>query len=111
MSKVEITTPVTITATIKLDEAELRALDALVGYGTDSFLKVFYTHMGRAYLEPHEKGLIKLFANIRATTGRPLSDLDTVRQLLRQKRAEQAARYDETPKPARPWWKFWVKEA
>lgn len=49
---------------IKLTESEVRALDALAGYGSDSFLKTFYQFMGRHYLEPHEAGLRSLFDTI-----------------------------------------------
>jgi hypothetical protein len=49
---------------IKLSEPEIRALDAMAGYGADAFLQVFYEHMGRHYLEPHEKGLRSLFDTI-----------------------------------------------
>lgn len=41
--------------TVNLDE--LRALDALVGYGVDELIKHFYKHMGEAYLKPYEHGL------------------------------------------------------
>jgi len=51
---------------LKLNEAEVRALDALAGYGTDSFLKVFYEHMGKHYMQPHEAGLRSLFDTIRS---------------------------------------------
>jgi hypothetical protein len=44
-----------------LTESEARALEALMGYGLDTFIKVFYQHMGKHYLEPHETGLISLF--------------------------------------------------
>ena len=54
-------------ATMLFGEEELAALDALVGYGVDPFLKVFYEKMGKAYLEPHEAGLRTLFASIRET--------------------------------------------
>ena len=47
--------------TIVLNEDEAAALEALAGYGVDSFLETFYAKMGRAYLEPHEKGLRSLF--------------------------------------------------
>jgi hypothetical protein len=57
---------VEVSATIKLTEPELRALDALAGYGDDAFLSIFYKHMGEAYLKPHEAGLRSLFAVIRA---------------------------------------------
>jgi hypothetical protein len=50
--------------TLVLDEEEAAALEALAGYGTKPFLKVFYEKMGRAYLEPHERGLVSLFEAI-----------------------------------------------
>lgn len=52
---------------IKLNESEVRALEALAGYGIEPFLKVFYAQMGRHYLEPHEKGLRSLFDTIGET--------------------------------------------
>lgn len=52
-------------ATIKLTEAELRALEALAGYGDDAFLNIFFKHMGEAYLRPHTAGIKSLFAVIR----------------------------------------------
>lgn len=51
---------------IQLTGAEVRALDALVGYGIDAFLEVFYEHMGRHCLRPHEAGLRSLFETIRS---------------------------------------------
>lgn len=57
---------VTLRAAIELDEHELGALDALVGYGVDPFLKVFYEKLGKAYMQPHEAGLRSLFEKIRA---------------------------------------------
>ena len=57
---------VTLRAAIELDEQELGALDALVGYGVDPFLKVFYEKLGKAYMQPHEAGLRSLFEKIRA---------------------------------------------
>lgn len=47
--------------TIVLSEAEAGALDALAGYGADSFLAVFYEKLGKAYMEPYEAGLRSLF--------------------------------------------------
>lgn len=49
---------------VKLTMEEIRALDALRGYGIKPFLEVFYKHMGKAYLEPHEAGLRSLFDTI-----------------------------------------------
>lgn len=49
---------------LSLNEVELRALDALVGYGIDAFIEKFYTHLGKAYMEKHEAGLRTIFAKI-----------------------------------------------
>ncbi|WP_176461495.1 hypothetical protein [Bordetella genomosp. 1] len=51
-------------ATIELTEEEMRALDALVGYGIEPFLQVFYQNMGESYLRPHEQGLRSLFETV-----------------------------------------------
>lgn len=55
--------------TLLLSEAEAKALDALVGYGPEPFLKVFYEHLGKAYLQPHERGLKSLFESVRTGEG------------------------------------------
>ncbi len=54
---------------MELTEAEAGALDALVGYGVEPFLKAFYKEMGEAYLKPYEKGLRSLFQSIREGDG------------------------------------------
>lgn len=51
---------------LKLNESEVRALEALAGYGIKPFLEVFYKHMGRHYLQPHEAGLRSLFETIKS---------------------------------------------
>lgn len=55
----------TATATLQLTEPELRALEALVGYGFEPFVKVFYEKMGEAYMKPHADGLRLLFESVR----------------------------------------------
>lgn len=65
MAKVEGRALLTATITVALTESEAEALNAIVSYGDTEFLKVFYEHMGRAYLEPHEAGLRSLFHSIR----------------------------------------------
>ena len=55
--------------TLVLTEDEAKALDALVGYGHKIFLEVFYTHLGKAYLQPHERGLKSLFESVRTGEG------------------------------------------
>jgi len=57
------------TVELILNEDELKALDALFGYGIDAFLDVFYKSMGRSYLSPHEAGLRSLAQTIRGCGG------------------------------------------
>ncbi len=71
--------------TLTINEAEARALDALVGYGTDSFLKVFYEHIGKAYLLPHEKGLRDLFYSIRTMIPPELEKIQRARKAIETK--------------------------
>ena len=78
---------VTVSATLTLNEAELGALDALAGYGHESFLKVFYEKMGEAYMKPHEAGLISLFKTIKSTVPSALRDVRAARSsLLKEKK-------------------------
>lgn len=44
-------------AVITLNLDEMRALDALTGYGVDQLIEHFYKHMGESYLKPYEHGL------------------------------------------------------
>ncbi len=71
---------VTMEIDVRLTESEFRALEALAGYGTESFLKVFYKHLGEAYLKPHEAGLVDLFENVRKEAPGLLRRTDEARQ-------------------------------
>jgi hypothetical protein len=64
MADIKATVTVEGRVTLHLTEVEAAALEALIGYGTDPFLKVFYKHLGESYLKPHEKGVRSLFATI-----------------------------------------------
>ncbi len=77
--------------TIELTEAEAGALDALAGYGVDSFLQVFYTHMGKAYLQPYEAGLRSLFEYVRSRESGISRTLDDVREARRVLNGEKVA--------------------
>ncbi len=66
-------------ATLELTEPELRALDALVGYGDDDFLKVFYERLGEAYMKQHEAGLRLLFNTARQQLPALLARADDAR--------------------------------
>uniref|UniRef100_A0AAU6VZ03 Uncharacterized protein n=1 Tax=Pseudomonas phage Arace01 TaxID=3138526 RepID=A0AAU6VZ03_9VIRU len=57
--KVEVTTQFTVS------ELELRALDALAGYGDDAFIHAFYEKLGKAYMQKHEAGLRSFLKSIR----------------------------------------------
>lgn len=64
MAKLEGRPVLSLSIVVVLTEEEAAALDALAGYGVESFLKVFYEKMGKAYLQPHEAGLRSLFDSI-----------------------------------------------
>ena len=67
-------------ATIELSEVEMRALEALIGYGVQPFLDVFYQHMGKHYLRPHEAGIRSLFETIGSDIPDVLRRADAARQ-------------------------------
>lgn len=69
MAQIEGRATVETTITLALSEEEAAALDALVGYGVNEFLKVFYKELGEAYLKPHENGLRSLFDSVRTGEG------------------------------------------
>ncbi|MFG1304219.1 hypothetical protein V5F34_08770 [Xanthobacter autotrophicus] len=83
---------VTVKATIELDEGDLAALDALAGYGTDAFLKVFYERLGEAYLKPHEKSLRKIFSEIRRVAPVAIKKAEEARAQLKKASDELAGR-------------------
>lgn len=65
MAKLTQQPAVTVEATFTVSEAELRALDALAGYGDDAFIKVFYEELGTSYMKPHEAGLREFLQTVR----------------------------------------------
>ena len=65
MAKIEGRPSISASIVIVLTEEEAGALDALAGYGTDQFLKVFYEKIGKSYLEPYADGLRSLFESVR----------------------------------------------
>lgn len=92
MSKLQHFTPrVTAEAVMTLDHEELRALDALVGYGIDPFIKLFYKHMGEAYLKPHEAGL-RSFLKTAAHASAGVRAVDAAQRELDEWRIEKGRR-------------------
>ena len=84
-------------ATITFNEIELRALDAMTGYGADAFLEVFYEKLGKAYMRPHEAGLRSLFSTINPPVHEALHNVNEARRLLKGGRdADQRARTSST---------------
>lgn len=75
------------TGQMTLTEGEMRALDALVGYGDDAFLKAFYVKLGRHYMQPFEKDMRDLFKKIRVEVLPTLREIQDTR-----KRITEAAR-------------------
>lgn len=82
MAKIAIKPTVLFECAITLTESEARALDAMVGYGTDPFLIAFYGHLGQAYMLQHEAGLRSLFNSIRSTVPQQLGMIDQAKKLL-----------------------------
>lgn len=71
---------VQVVTTFTVTEEELRALDALAGYGTEPFLKMFYKDLGTAYMRPYEAGLREFLASVRNLAGPILRDADAARK-------------------------------
>ena len=65
MAKIAQRPKVELELVITLDEEETRALDALAGYGDDTFIEAFKEKLGKAYLDSHENGLRRFFRSIR----------------------------------------------
>lgn len=80
MAKIESRPTLSVQIVIVLTEPEARALDALVGYGDDAFIKAFYEKLGEAYMKEHEIGLRSLFASIRQLLPPWLSKADAARK-------------------------------
>lgn len=72
--KVEVVTQFTVT------EGELRALDALAGYGDDAFIKMFYSQLGETYLKPYEKDIREFLKSVRSMAAPILRRTDDARK-------------------------------
>lgn len=81
-NKVKSTSSVVSNFTISLTEGEAAALNAIAIYGADEFLRVFYTHLGKAYLEPYEKDMRSLFLVLKGELSPHLSKAKKAREIL-----------------------------
>lgn len=73
-----------VSCTFTVSEQEMRALDALAGYGDDTFIKTFYEKMGTTYLKPHEHGLREFLKSIRAVVAPSIKQIDSVRKFINE---------------------------
>lgn len=81
MAKAQITgIGVNVEITLVINEAEARALDGMFSYGAEAFLKGFYKCLGKAYVQPFEKGVHSLHDTIRGQLSEPLAIIDKARQ-------------------------------
>jgi hypothetical protein len=81
METIVVKPSVSFSVDFKLTENEVRALDALAGYGADAFLKVFYKHLGVHYMKPFDRDLRQLFEKIKEL--RPaIHNIDEARKKL-----------------------------
>lgn len=86
MEKIKGVAQATVEFTIKftLTKGEALALDAIVGYGVDPFLKVFYEHMGKSYLQPHEKEMRKLFERVKSCLPIEVRKIETAQKAINE---------------------------
>lgn len=75
---------VSVTAKFTVTEGELRALDALAGYGDEAFIRMFYDKMGKSYLQPYEKDLREFLRSVRALASPILSRADNARKAFKE---------------------------
>ena len=67
---------------LTLNEEEARALNALAEYSIEDFIETFYEHLGRYYMEKHEKGLRSLLRSAQVSLPMRLSKVDRAREAL-----------------------------
>lgn len=69
-----------MTATVTMTEEELRALNGILGYDVDHFLRAFYEKCGKSYVKPYESGVRSLHSNLRAQLQPWLSAMNDIRR-------------------------------
>jgi hypothetical protein len=79
MARIVENPTIQLAVVFEIGEAEARALDALVGYGDEAFIKVFYEKLGAAYMRDHEAGLRLFFKSIREQMPGVLNRTDKAR--------------------------------
>ena len=82
MAKIAQRGSIEATAVFTVDEEEMRALDAMVGYGYKSFIETFKKHLGEHYMCGHENGLRRFFESIGGIVSPILSRADDARAVF-----------------------------
>lgn len=67
-----------------IDGDEARALDAMAGYGDDAFVKAFYEHLGKSYMQKHEEGLRRFLISIRESIGPILGKMQRIDEIVNE---------------------------
>jgi hypothetical protein len=75
---------ITVTAQLDLTEAEMQALSAVASYNVDGFLAIFYKHLGKHYLSPHEHGIRTLWVKIREKITPALAMCEKARKAVKE---------------------------
>lgn len=94
MAKIVQRATIEASAVFTVDEEEMRALDALVGYGFKGFIETFKKHMGESYMRGHEDGLQRFFESVRGQIPGILARADDARDVFDGKKDAR-----ERPKP------------
>lgn len=84
MARIEARPTIELKVSFALTEPEARALDAMVGYGDDAFIKHFYEGLGQAYMRDHEQGLRSLFQSVRSQLPGVLGRVDAARKAFKE---------------------------
>jgi hypothetical protein len=69
---------------LTLSEIEARAFFAIVSYGFEEFLNVFYKHLGKGTLKDNEKGAKLLFESVRTAISEQICSIDKARRLIKE---------------------------
>jgi hypothetical protein len=85
MAQIDARPTIQLLVSFRLDEEEARALDALVGYGDDAFIKAFQEKLGEHYMRDHEQGLRRFFQTTRQLLPGILNSADAARKAFNGK--------------------------
>lgn len=80
-----------LSLTVTLTESEVRALDAIMGYGTEAFLQTFYEDLGTSYLKRNEAGVHSLFNTLRPQCQMAITRIDSARKVFNKPDAQHPA--------------------